>query len=414
MIRTISKHATIGAYPILKVLRESATTTVYLGRDPATGEKVAIKVIAGRVVNDPAKRLRFAKECQVARHLDHPHIVRVLDYGLDGSKPYLVMEYVKGGSLGQRLQREGRLPEAHAVGIITQTGQALHWAHERRLVHRDVKPDNVLLGADGKVKLSDLGLVKRLDDDGHLTNALDYLGTPHFMSPEQFKDARKADALSDLYSLAATLYMTVTGELPFRARNARDLAGICKRKLDRDIAPPRELVPELSKRVSDAILQGLQVDRKKRQTSVQAFVASLTERSVTIRNETLNNPTRCSRALGTPTATRDRRAKKRHCSQQPATSNKLQEPCEEPWASKVIDISQTGVCLELNRRFERGVLLTILLEPGPTAQRSVVARVTWVKQLAPSSWKTGCRFAMPLSEAEMHFKCRSAWVSMPT
>src|SRR5205807_10319012 len=156
----------------------------------------------------------------------HPHSVRVLDYGLDSDKPFLVMEFVGGGSLGDRLERQGRLPEAEAVQIISQAGQALQWAHERRLVHRDVKPDNILLDADSKVKLSDLGLVKNLDDNANLTCALDYLGTPNFMSPEQFKDARKADAQSDLYSLAATLYMTVTGEIPFRARNGRDLAGI--------------------------------------------------------------------------------------------------------------------------------------------------------------------------------------------
>jgi serine/threonine protein kinase len=218
MSRTASSSVTIGDYEVLKVLAKGSTATIYLARHPSGGETVAIKLLAGRIVNDSTLRLRFAKECQVARQLDHPHVVRVLDFGLDGYKPFLVMEFVGGGSLGQRLEREGRLAEAEAVELITQAGTALQWAHERRLVHRDVKPDNILLSAEGKAKLSDLGLVKHLDDKAQLTKALDYLGTPNFMSPEQFKDARHADALSDLYSLAATLYMTVTGEVPFRGQ----------------------------------------------------------------------------------------------------------------------------------------------------------------------------------------------------
>jgi serine/threonine protein kinase len=401
MSRAASQASTIGNYQILRVLGQGSTATVYLGVHPTTGQNVAIKVIPGKIVNDPVLSMRFAKECQVARQLDHPHVVHVLDYGLDGYKPFLVMEFVGGGSLGQRLEREGRLAEAEAVEIINQAGQALQWAHERRLVHRDVKPDNILLGADGKVKLSDLGLVKSLDDNAHLTQALDYLGTPNFMSPEQFKDARKADARSDLYSLAATLYMTVTGEIPFRGRNGRDLAGIFKRKLDRDIAPPRQLIPELSQRVNDAILQALEVDGKKRQTSVREFLESLTEKTVTIRSAAANSPMAAVAEVQGGAGNRDRRAKKRYPSQRSTTCNKLQRPPPEPWVTKVLNISETGICVELNRRFERGVLLKILLEDGPILQHSVVACVVWVKELSPKSWKVGCRFARPLSELDI-------------
>ncbi|HWY85979.1 MAG TPA: serine/threonine-protein kinase [Gemmataceae bacterium] len=401
MSRAALPASTIGNYQILKVLGKGSTATVYLGLHPTTGQNVAIKVIPGRVVNDRVLSMRFAKECQVARQLDHPHVVHVLDYGLDGYKPYLVMEFVGGGSLGQRLEREGRLAGAEAVEIITQTGRALQWAHERRLVHRDVKPDNILLGADGKVKLSDLGLVKSLDDDAYLTQALDYLGTPNFTSPEQFNDPRTADARSDLYSLAATLYMTVTGEIPFRGRNGRDLAGILKRKLEGDIAPPRQLVPELSERVNDAILQALEVDCKKRQGSVREFLESLTEKTVTIRSAPANSPMAAEAEIQGGAGNRNRRSKKRYPSQISITCNKLQKPPPEPWVTKVLDISETGICLELNRRFERGVLLKILLEEGPILQHSVVACVMWVKQLAPKSWKVGCRFARPISEIDI-------------
>src|SRR5947209_5658618 len=134
MNRSAPHATTIGKYQIVKVLGRGSSATVYLGLDPATGENVAVKVLLGRIVNDPVRRMRFAKECQVARQLDHPHSVRVLDYGLDSDKPFLVMEFVGGGSLGDRLERQGPLAEAEAVQVISQAGQALQWAHERRLV----------------------------------------------------------------------------------------------------------------------------------------------------------------------------------------------------------------------------------------------------------------------------------------
>jgi serine/threonine protein kinase len=401
MSRTATKAelGKVGNYKILEVIGKGATATVYKCQNPATEEILAIKVIHGRIVDDKVMRLRFAKECQVARKLDHPHVVQVKDFGLDGNKPYLVMEYVSGGSLGQRIEDEGRLPEAEAVRIITQAGEALQWAHERRLVHRDVKPDNILLDGDDQVKLSDLGLVKNLDDEGNLTKPLDALGTPNFMSPEQFQDASKADAMCDLYSLAATLYNMVTGEIPFRAHSAHAVSTIFKKKLENDLLPPRELVPEITERVSTAIMRALQADRAKRQISVRTFLGSLTENSVILKRPALAKVPSDSEVRRPG---REKRAKKRFVSRRATTCDSLQESSQKPWVAKVVDISQTGVCLELNRRFERGVLLTILLEAGPIMQRSMVASVMWVKQLNARSWNVGCQFAQPLSELEIH------------
>src|SRR5947209_12345455 len=129
------------------------------------------------------------------------------------------MEFVEGESLGQRLEREGRMAEAEAIRLIAQVAQGLHRAHKQNLVHRDVKPDNILVRPDGVAKLADLGLVKETDADLNLTRTGRGLGTPHFMAPEQFRDAKNADPRCDVYSLGATLYMMVTGELPFRSVN---------------------------------------------------------------------------------------------------------------------------------------------------------------------------------------------------
>jgi serine/threonine protein kinase len=387
MTLTASQARTIGGYQIHSVLGKGASSTVYLGRIPTSGQEVAIKVVP---VNDPKLRTRFAKECQVARRLNHPNVVRVLDFGLDGYTPFLVMEYLGGGSLGDRLERQGRLREAEAVEIITQAGAALHWAHGRRLVHRNVKPDNILLGVDGTAKLADLGMVKILDDDTILTRAADYLGTPNFMSPEQFEDARHVDARSDLYSLAATLYMAVTGELPFRGRNSRDIGGVLRKKLNGDITPPRELVPQVSQRLSDAILKGLEVDKIKRHASVREFIESLTADQVVV----------CGSKSSVPRVS-ERRAGKRFSSDKSTICNKLQEPTKRAWAGKVVDVSQTGVCLELARRVERGVLLAVIFEAGPLREHTLIASVKWVKQAAGKRWRLGCCFTQPLTDEEV-------------
>jgi hypothetical protein len=188
--------------------------------------------------------------------------------------------------------------------------------------------------------------------------------------------------------------MTVTGEVPFRGRNSHDLPGIFKKKLEADLTPPRQFVPALSQRVNDAILQGLDADKKKRQASVKEFIDSLTENSVHVGNSARNGS---SQARGS-----DRRAKNRYASRKSGTCHKLLGRCGQLWAGSVVDISQDGVCLQLNRRFERGALLTIRFEAGPALQHSVIACVKWVKQATPKSWRVGCQFAQTLSESELN------------
>src|SRR5262249_47233758 len=150
--------------------------------------------------------------------LDSPHVVRSLDFGAEGPALYLVMEFVPGPSLWDHIEARGRLPEAEAVPLIAQVGHALDEAHARGLIHRDVKPDNILLTADGQAKLLDFGLVKDVEGGQNLTETRTALGTPYFMAPEQFQDAKKADRRCDVYGLAATLYMAVTGQVPYGAR----------------------------------------------------------------------------------------------------------------------------------------------------------------------------------------------------
>src|SRR5262245_23420668 len=269
------RAAKIGDYRVLRNLGQGAMGVVYKGHCPVRNTPVAIKVVPERILSNPELRLRFAQECRLARKLDHPHIVRVLDFGLDKSRAYLVMEFVEGETLGDRLAHERRLPEAEAVRIIREVGHALHWAHGRRLVHRDVKPDNILLNYAGVAKLADLGLAKDLESTEELTKSMSMFGTVNFMPPEQFEDAKRADALSDQYSLAATLYMAVTGELPFRTRRQAAVAIVYQKKLKDDLPAPRELVPELSEHVDSAIRKALRADRRERFANVLEFLDAL-------------------------------------------------------------------------------------------------------------------------------------------
>jgi serine/threonine protein kinase len=267
---------TVGNYDLLEKLAEGGMGTVYRARHRDTGAVVAIKVMPSHMAGNPVLVKRFEQEFHAAQRLDHPNIVRALDFGETGGVPFLVMEFVEGESLGQKIQREGRLPETEAIRIIAQVAQGLHRAHKMNLVHRDIKPDNVMVMPDGTAKLCDLGLVKELEADLNLTRTGRGLGTPHFMAPEQFRNAKNADMRCDIYALGATLYMTVTGELPFKSSGPLDA---WMKKMHNDLLPPRKVVPSLSERIDWAIRRAMSADPEQRPTSCREFVEDLTGRS---------------------------------------------------------------------------------------------------------------------------------------
>src|SRR5436309_8580633 len=211
--------AAVGNYDLLEKIAEGGMGAIYRGRHRHTGQIVAVKIMPPHMASKPVLLKRFGQEFRAASRLDHPNVVRALDYGESGDMPYLVMEFVEGESLGSKLERDGRIPEPDAIRIIAQVAQGLHRAHKQNLIHRDVKPDNILVTNEGVAKLADLGLVRETDTDLNLTKTGRGLGTPHFMAPEQFRNAKNADVRCDIYSLGATLYQMVTGELPFRSVN---------------------------------------------------------------------------------------------------------------------------------------------------------------------------------------------------
>jgi serine/threonine protein kinase len=266
----------IGNYDLLDKVAEGGMGSIYKGRHRETGQIVALKVMPTHMAGNAVLLKRFEQEFRAASLLDHPNIVRALDYGDAGSSPYLVMEFVDGESLGQKLEREGRISETEAIKIIAQIAQGLHRAHKTGMIHRDVKPDNIMVMPDGTAKLADLGLVKEVEADLNLTRTGRGLGTPHFMAPEQFRNAKNADVRCDIYSLGATLYMMVTGDLPFKSNGPLDA---WMKKIHNEITGPRKVNPEITERVDWAIRRAMNADPEKRPASCREFVEDLTGHS---------------------------------------------------------------------------------------------------------------------------------------
>ena len=273
---TLPALQSVGNYDLIEKIAEGGMGAVYKGRHRDTGEIVAIKVVAPHMMSNPVLLKRFEKEYNAAKQLNHPNIVRAIEYGTSEFGPYLVMEYVDGETLGRKIEREGRLPEKDAVKLIALVAQGLHRAHKEKLIHRDVKPDNILISKQGHAKLADLGLVKEIEADLNLTRTGRGLGTPHFMAPEQFKNAKNVDARCDIYSLGATLYMMVTGEMPFRSSGPLDAY---MKKIENKIIPAKELTPSLSDRIDWAIRRAMSADPDARPNNCREFVEDLTGRS---------------------------------------------------------------------------------------------------------------------------------------
>lgn len=204
-----------GRYELGLVLGSGGMATVYRALDRQLGREVAVKVLADNLGRDRAFVERFRREAQAAAGLAHPNLVTVFDTGSDGDLHYIVMELVQGETLAERIRREGALPEDEAIRVAVGVCRALEAAHERGLVHRDVKPGNVMLGDDGRVRLVDLGIA-RIGGLDTLTTTGVVLGSSTYLSPEQAGGA-PGDERSDVYALGCVLFEMLTGRPPFTA-----------------------------------------------------------------------------------------------------------------------------------------------------------------------------------------------------
>jgi eukaryotic-like serine/threonine-protein kinase len=203
-----------GRYRLEARIGSGGMSTVYRALDEVLQRQVAIKLMNREVATDSDQLERFRREARAVAQLNHPHIVGVIDAGEDENRPYIVFEYVEGETLKDRIRRMGRLPIAEAVAYAIEIARALGAAHARHIVHRDVKPQNVLLDEEGSAKVTDFGIARTLDEEG-LTADGRVLGTTDYVSPEQAL-GHHVTGQSDLYSLGIVLYEMLTGEVPFK------------------------------------------------------------------------------------------------------------------------------------------------------------------------------------------------------
>jgi serine/threonine protein kinase len=367
----------MGPYDLLDYLGGGGMGAVYRSLHTVTGQVVAVKVMSADRASDPLLLKRFRKEYSVASRLSHPNIVRALDFGIDNGQPYIAMEYVEGKSLGQHVRSQGPLPEAEAFHLIRQLADALHLAHNHRLIHRDVKPDNVLLTAAGHAKLTDLGLIKDLDASTILTKPRASLGTISFMAPEQFEGAEHADPRCDVYGLAGTLYYALTGVVPFLGRGHMS---VLQKKLRNEFAPPRRLLPSLPPEADEAICRALDASPSRRPASCAEFAALI--------------------GRGRAAAPADRRVARRF----PSLLKARWHPPggERPRPADILDISRTGVCLQLDRRVEpRDVFRVEAFDDKASRVHAWTVRVCWTQASSQGSWRVGGMFGRELAAEEL-------------
>ena len=225
--------------------------SVHLARDTELDRLVALKLLAENLSGDESVHRRFVREARLAARLSHPNVVSVFDAGDDGGRPYIVMEYVDGENLAELLARRGRIPPDEARGLALQAAQGLAHAHAAGLVHRDVKPQNLILRRDGTLKIADFGIARAAEATA-LTQAGTVLGTAAYLSPEQALGEEVTPA-TDVYSLGVVLYELLTGRTPFQVETLDDLA----QRPAMEVAPVRELVPGVPRDLEDVVMHCL-------------------------------------------------------------------------------------------------------------------------------------------------------------
>jgi eukaryotic-like serine/threonine-protein kinase len=265
-------EALAGRYAIERVLGRGGMASVYRARAEGRGEPVAIKVMNPNLA-DALDGKRFIREMGVAASLDHPLIVPLIDSGRAGGVHYYVMPYVEGESLYDRLQRQRQLPLAEALGIARDVATALGYAHERGVLHRDVKPENILLAAE-RALIADFGLARAIGaaDYTKLTATGVIVGTVYYMSPEQLREEPDLDVRTDVYSLGCVLYEMLAGEPPYTGRTLTEVA---TRILRGAIPSIRRLRPEVPASVDEAIGRALARARGERCANMKEMIAAL-------------------------------------------------------------------------------------------------------------------------------------------
>jgi serine/threonine protein kinase len=291
----------LGRYHILEQLGEGGMATVYKARDTTLERDVAFKIIRADIFGPAILEIlleRFKREARALAKLSHPNVVPILDFGEYAGAPYLIMPYISGGTLKQALGKPIRYQDA--IRFLVPIAYALHYAHQEGIVHRDVKPSNILMTRSGNPMLSDFGIAKLLDVDEtrELTGTGVGIGTPEYMAPEQ--GMGRADERSDIYALGIVFYEMITGRIPFRADTPM---AILLKKNQEPLPRPKKLIPSLPDAVENALIKALVRDPLQRYADMYSFAKAL-ENLVGVQDSTAGSFTGLAKnILQTPSRT---------------------------------------------------------------------------------------------------------------
>lgn len=244
------KPVILGDFQLVRRVGHGAMGHVYLATQLSLGRKVAVKVLYRNIAANKVFLRRFTREARLMARLSHPHVVQCYSFGKSHGRYYLAMEFVDGHTALEWMLRKGKFRVGDALHVALAVAHALEYLHGFNLVHRDVKPDNVLIGRDGTIKLADLGLTRKIADDMALTQTGHGAGTPVYMPPEQARNAKYADHRSDLYALGCMLYQLLTAELPFLGDGVLE---IIMAKMEGRYTPARRHNPEVPAQLDQII-----------------------------------------------------------------------------------------------------------------------------------------------------------------
>lgn len=257
-------------YEILDNLGEGGMADVYLAMDTILNRKVAIKILRGELSDDPIALVRFQREANAASKLDHPNVVDVYDVGEYQNKHYIVMEYVSGKTLKQLISQRGALHKEEAVNIMKQLTSAVEHAHENNIIHRDIKPQNVMVKDDGTVKMMDFGIALA-HDAVQLTQSDAVLGSAHYLAPETTRGEPATNQI-DIYALGIVFYELLTGSVPFKGDNPVQIA---MRHLREEVPSVREFNPTLPQSIENIIIKATAKNRTHRYQSANDMLMDL-------------------------------------------------------------------------------------------------------------------------------------------
>jgi serine/threonine-protein kinase len=261
----------LGSFRIQEILSKGERHTVYRGINETTGRQAAVKVLNSEIATQSTVSERFRREAEILQQFRHPNIVRFLAVGRSQGMCYFAMEYISGGTLEQSLVRRGPLPWREVVDLGIQICEALHYVHEHGVVHRNLKPRNLMVGEQGQMKLVDFGIAKDLDAPA-LTAPGRILGTPAYMAPEQIRGIPDVSHKADLYALGALLYQMLTGQKAFLGASPEALMHY---QLNRPAPRASARVPEIPVALDDLILKLMAKDPAERPCDAQVVAQEL-------------------------------------------------------------------------------------------------------------------------------------------